>query len=78
MLRERLQAFDRAGKTLLPPLVGLLLPALTPEFFCEEGFLLFSEAERAPDFSQEEEALSNVDFLLSPVVEGLLAKIRWV
>ncbi|XP_026190182.1 uncharacterized protein LOC34618877 [Cyclospora cayetanensis] len=78
-LRERLEAFAAASRAVLPPLVGLLLPALTPEYFSEEGALLFTGAAgRGSQTSQEEEALTNVDFLLRPVVEGILSKIREV
>ncbi|KAL8270143.1 hypothetical protein Esti_005942 [Eimeria stiedai] len=77
-LRAKLHAFVAAAESLLPPLVKLLLPSLTPEYLSGETELFLSPHAAPNQEDHEEEALLNVDFLLQPVLEGFFTKLREV
>ncbi|KAL8453241.1 hypothetical protein Emag_001973 [Eimeria magna] len=59
-LSAKLHAFGAAAKSLLPPLVKLLLPCLTPEYLSEDAELFPSPHAAPNQEAHEEEALLNL------------------
>lgn len=85
LLQRDLNTFFKKPLHFIPPLVQKMLPALAPEIFSRDGGALWQDGCDAslPMLTSDvawrpttEDALSFIDFLLKPVLQGFFSKLR--